>query len=238
MSGRRLRASASGARGDDQLSPSGWRAHGTRKRYAFCSKCVGEKQARRIGKLWRCLDCGTEVEPPRGAGRADFRNVPKESIAGRLHQSSSEADHASVILALRNAGAIENVRGLDRGDPQERFRLDVPSMAAVDALIDHVENGNKSADDIDEFFEIAERLVRDIRRSMIHVADYLADFSYTSLNAHVAPVGSRVVDDVKGWRNPRMSDAYRRFLMKKALMLACYGLEVREIIVARKGKSR
>lgn len=205
---------------------------GGRNRYAFCSKCNVERRAVAFGKTWRCLECGTEVEPPRGAGRADFRNVPKESIAGRLHQSTSEAAHASVVLALRNAGKIENVRGLDRGDPQERFRLDVPSVPAVEALLDYIDardNGPTANPELG-------RLARDVRRSFIHVADYLADFTYTSLDPAVGPVGDRIVDDVKGFRNPRMSDAYRRFLMKKALMLACHGLDVREIVVRSKGK--
>lgn len=63
-----------------------------------------------------------------------------------------------------------------------------------------------------------------------HICYYEADFTYYEHVHHVPPNGRkvrrdtpiRVVEDVKGVR----TDVYR---IKKALMLACHGIEVREL---------
>jgi hypothetical protein len=57
----------------------------------------------------------------------------------------------------------------------------------------------------------------DLKVNDVHVTNYIADFAY-----HDAETGERVVEDVKG-----MSTAEYR--IKKALMLACLGIEVREV---------
>ena len=51
----------------------------------------------------------------------------------------------------------------------------------------------------------------------VHLCDYLADFRYTD-----AETGEEVVEDVKGWR----TETYR---LKKRLMLALHGVEIREV---------
>ena len=53
--------------------------------------------------------------------------------------------------------------------------------------------------------------------------DYVADFVYT-----VTATGERVVEDVKGYRNPS-SAPYRVFVLKRKMMLARYGIRVREV---------
>lgn len=52
---------------------------------------------------------------------------------------------------------------------------------------------------------------------------YVADFVYT-----VTATGERVVEDVKGYRNPS-SAPYRVFVLKRKMMLHRYGIRVREV---------
>ncbi len=66
--------------------------------------------------------------------------------------------------------------------------------------------------------------IRSLRRQVtfhlrvggVHVCDYRADFVYTDKRT-----GKRVVEDAKGVRT-------KEFIIKKALMLACLGIEVVE----------
>lgn len=139
---------------------------------------------------------------------------------GRVHQSGSEADFATLVKVARDAGLIEDVRGLDRGDAQERFRCDVYSTLAVDALLEAAETMRESP----QFL----RLAREVRRSKIHVTDYLSDFSYTSRDLAWGPIGDRRIIDVKGWVDIRNNYAYRIFSLKKALVLACHSIEIEE----------
>lgn len=53
--------------------------------------------------------------------------------------------------------------------------------------------------------------------------DYVADFCYV-----VTATGERVVEDVKGYRNPS-SAPYRVFVLKRKMMLHRYGISVREV---------
>lgn len=195
---------------------------GGKQRTCWCPKCNKAQKAIKVGRVWRCTVCSTEVEPP----ASKYANVPKANPhTGRMHQSTKEANRASTILALRNAGVIGDVRGLDRGDPQERFRLEVYGSQAVAALCEAVEAAGEH--DIPAGLRV---LARDVRRSLVRVAgDYLADFTYTALDPAVGPVGTKVVEDVKGWRSARYNGSYRAFLVKKALMLACHGIEVKEV---------
>ena len=57
----------------------------------------------------------------------------------------------------------------------------------------------------------------DLKVNDRHVTTYLADFAYVD-----AETAERVVEDVKG-------HATGEYRIKKALMLACYGIEVREV---------
>lgn len=50
----------------------------------------------------------------------------------------------------------------------------------------------------------------------IKIGKYIADFAYTDKE------GNKIVEDVKGVRT-------REYLIKKNLMLACYGIEVAEV---------
>lgn len=52
---------------------------------------------------------------------------------------------------------------------------------------------------------------------------YVADFVYT-----VTKTGERIVEDVKGYRDPA-SAAYKVFTIKRKLMLWIYGIRVREV---------
>jgi hypothetical protein len=173
-----------------------------------CAKCATD----RIFIRRRCMVCG-EPAPPR---LSKLGNIPtKNELTGRLHQSKAEATFGAKLAQARELGMVKDVRGLDRGDPQERFRLDVYSSPAVEALLDKAER-----------LKSLEGLCRDIRRSRTHVTNFLADFAWVSLDPAWGPVGERRVVDVKG----RLAgDAYQRFLMKRALMLACHGIEVRVI---------
>lgn len=51
---------------------------------------------------------------------------------------------------------------------------------------------------------------------------YVADFVYTDKG------GNKVVEDVKGYRDPA-SAAYAKFVIKRKLMLYRYGIRVREV---------
>ena len=51
---------------------------------------------------------------------------------------------------------------------------------------------------------------------------YIADFVYTDVD------GREVVEDVKGYRDPQ-SAGYAKFVIKRKLMLAKYGISVKEV---------
>lgn len=53
--------------------------------------------------------------------------------------------------------------------------------------------------------------------------DYIADFEYTDTKT-----GQKVVEDVKGYRNPS-SAVYARFVLKRKMMLYFHGIEVKEV---------
>ncbi len=50
---------------------------------------------------------------------------------------------------------------------------------------------------------------------------YIADFTYTQ-------DGKTVVEDVKGYRDPK-SAGYAKFVIKRKLMLKFYGIEIKEV---------
>jgi formate-dependent nitrite reductase cytochrome c552 subunit len=194
-----------------------------RQRVDVCGKCAVERlflvQLRGKRREWRCVVCQEKAPPlPSKMG-----NVPKVNpMTGRMHQSTAEAHFGQKLAQARDLGMIENVRGLDRGDPQERFRLDVYGNQAVEALLDKAER-----------LDSLEGLCRDVRRSKTHVSNYLADFAWVSLDPAWGPVGERKVVDIKG----RLAgEAYQRFLLKKALMLACHGVEVD--VIDKHGRDR
>ncbi len=54
----------------------------------------------------------------------------------------------------------------------------------------------------------------------VFVCTYEGDFMYVEK-------GETVVEDAKGYKS-KSSQAYRIFLIKKKLMLACYGIEIKE----------
>jgi hypothetical protein len=205
------------------LGPRQRREKYTRKWVDFCVKCNAERfyltkiihrRRRRV-----CIVCGEDA-PPQPSKMA---NIPtRNPLTGRLHQSKAEASFGAKLAQARNLGLIEDVKGLDPRIPQERFRLDVYSNQAVEALLDKAER-----------LESLEGLCRDIRRSKAHICSYLSDFSWVSLDPAWGPVGERRVVDVKG----RLAgDQYRRFLLKKALMMACHGIEVG--VVDKDGRER
>lgn len=160
---------------------------------------------------------------PPAKKRAAVPTVAKGT--GRRHASGTEASLGGLLLVARTVGAISDVRGLDRGDPQESFALDVYGSKQVEALLLEVEKRT----DKPCCLPLA-RLCQDVRRSRVRCGRYLADFTYTSQDTAWGPVGERVVLDAKGgWRDPRRNSQYRIFLMKKALMLAAHSVEVVEM---------
>lgn len=181
-------------------------------RVAFCTKC---NEDRPVGHS-RCLVCRERVEP----SASKFKNVPEASKhgTGRIFQSKRERAHEPVLLAMRNAGLLSELQY------QERFRLDVFSTQAVEALLEFLEGGIEFEMSVDpEGWVVGagdrvrlERLVKDLRRARHHVCDYIAD--YTFLDEH----GRKRIHDPKGYRTPV-------FAIKKRLVLACQGLEVEEV---------
>lgn len=59
-------------------------------------------------------------------------------------------------------------------------------------------------------------------RTIEQECTYVADFVYTDKS------GNKVVEDVKGYRDPS-SAAYAKFVIKRKLMLYRYGIRVREV---------
>jgi hypothetical protein len=178
---------------------------------AWCPICEGNRGfiPTRFNTLV-CAWCKTRLVRP-----TKFGNVPERNAStGRFHQSKAEGRRATELLALERSGAITNVRGLHRDDSQETFRLDVYATPEVEVLLAEVA---MHPDD-----ERLTRCARDVERSLIRIARYQADFTYTSNSPEVGPVGEKIVEDVKGYRTP----TYR---MKRALMLAAHGIEIREI---------
>lgn len=175
----------------------------------FCVECQ-----RATVFVWdRCIRCRKKLPKASKLG-----NVPKRNkITGRLHQSTAEANFASTVVTWRNAGLVSDIRGLDRGDPQERFRLEVYGTKEVEALLEVLEASGSPE---------LRTVVRDVRRSKVHICDYVADFTMTSQHHNVGPVGERLVYDVKGNYG---GDAGRRYQVKKRLMLACHGMEIQEV---------
>jgi hypothetical protein len=172
---------------------------------AWCPMCEANMTflPTHLGGL-KCRRCSTRLPTA-----SKFGNRPTKSITGRMHHSRAEASHASEVLAMEQAGLITDVRGLHRSDSQEEFALVVPSRLPVEALLDYVEM--LCPDDAH-----AKRLCTDVRRSMVKIARYRADFSWTNDR------GEKVVQDVKGVKTA----SYR---MKRALMLAAHGIEIQEI---------
>lgn len=199
----------------------GWRwGRKTKPRVDFCVKCNKERTFLPNlcydgwSKYVHCSHCGDQA-PPKDSKLLNKPTV--NQLTGRGHQSKAEASFMALLFHARQAGLVENVRGLDRGDPQETFRLDVYGNGAVEALLGAVEDAAEHGRLL--------ALARDVRRSRSHICSYRSDASWTSLDPAWGTVGEKHVADVKGRRE---GDAYRRFLLKKNLMLACWGIEVEE----------
>jgi hypothetical protein len=166
----------------------------------------------------RCSHCGEEA-PPRASKLLNRPTI--NPLTGRGHQSKAEANVMGKVYQARELGLIEDVRGLDRGDPQETFRLDVYGNQAVEALVCKVEDVYSVAGDTHGLLVLA----RDVRRSKVHICNYRCDSSWTSKDPGWGPVGDKKVIDVKGRRD---GAAYRMFQVKQRLMLSCWGHEVEE----------
>ena len=162
-------------------------------------------------------------------------NKPTENPhTGRTHQSKKESHRASVIVALRNAGVIKDVRGLDRGDPQEEFRLEVYSNEMVHQMIALIEGTPTQRRSGSVFAAKLAAWCVNVRLSRHLVSKYRADFTYTVVKDHTRipglkgefQAGQKVVEDVKGRRYG--GDQAQRYAVKKTLMLVCHGIEVLE----------
>lgn len=205
-----------------------WAFRSQKPRVDFCVRCNGERAfipTKKDGRgrvQLRCVYCG-DVAPSKPS---KMLNQPTINAAtGRGHQSKAEANFMGQVFQARELGLIENVRGLDRGDPQETFRCDVYGNKEVEALVCKVEDvytiGTLTDRDKRELVVLA----RDLRRSKVHICNYRADASWHSRHPTWGPVGEKAVIDVKG---RRAGEAYRIFSIKKALVLACHGIEVEE----------
>lgn len=68
-------------------------------------------------------------------------------------------------------------------------------------------------------FDLIPKQVDDSGKVVERACTYKADFVYTEN-------GKRVVEDVKGYK---YNNAYQLFVIKRKLMLLCYGIRIREV---------
>lgn len=178
----------------------------SRFKSGWCTKCNAE----RLIIKRRCQICGERV-----LGKSKYSNVPTRAIDGKLKHSRKEAGRLGVLLALYRGGKITNLQP-DPDDPrakQTRFRLELYSTQAVDALLEELELLSHGS-------ETLGRLVRDVRRSRQLVATYVSDYDYL-----VADTGEHTVEDVKGSRGS-LTETYK---IKRALMRVACDIEIKEI---------
>lgn len=182
----------------------------------WCPKCNHERPLAKLylgagarHRAWACVVCHERVSDPSKAWSAA---VPARDATGVMRQSTSEARRGTDLLTQKNAGVITNLRFCN-DHPRERFTLRVygsqPVAALLEEVLDLVLNPLMDA----RWRDRLRARVTDVERAQHVIAHYTPDFSYDDDR------GVHHVEDVKGRQ-------HEHWPMKKALMLACHGIEV------------
>lgn len=186
------------------------------RKSGWCVRCNAERPVRKASRVQtadddgkarlRCAVCFDPVEMP-----TKFGNKPTRSKhTGRLIHSKKEAAWEPTLIALANAGQIRELRAQG---PKYRFR--VYSNGPVGELLAAIWRTRLA--DPQERDALLVRLVQDVERSMVDIPGaFIPDWTF-----HDTRDDRFHVHDVKGARTLQ----YRRH---KALMLACFGVEVEE----------
>lgn len=205
----------------------------SRWKAAFCVKCNKEQPLIHNpakGPKFICAVCKDPVRLPNARGAKPTRSKHTGAMFPSIEESKREPD----LLALERGGAISDLRMQAwRDRPTTIYRLDVWSDEAVLALVAEVHRAITILRGVSDYRptwsdarESAKRLelrVQELNRAKHHVTTYTPDMEYRE------PAGGElVVEDVKTWSG-RKGAGEATFVMKKRLMLACHGIQVRAV---------
>lgn len=207
----------------------------SRWKVAFCVKCNKEQPLvhnTSKGPKFACAVCRDPVRLPSSRGAKPTRS----KHTGALFPSIEESKREPHLLALQQGGAISELRmAAWRERPTTRYRLDVWSDEAVLALVAEATRAIAILRAVSDYRptwadarESAKRLelrIQDLNRAKHHVTTYTPDMEYRD-----GPdgTGELVVEDVKSGSG-RMGAGDPTFVIKKKLMLACHGIQVRAV---------
>lgn len=220
----------------------------SRWKAAFCVKCNKEQPLIHNpakGPKFICAVCKDPVRLPNARGAKPTRSKHTGAMFPSIEESKREPD----LLALERGGAISDLRMQAwRDRPTTIYRLDVFGDEPVRALVGEalraaailreaqgamvtgtvLVSGNVigwrdfQADLISQALAL-ERRVQELNRAKHHVTTYTPDMEYRE------PAGGElVVEDVKTGSG-RKGAGEATFVMKKRLMLACHGIQVRAV---------
>jgi len=178
------------------------------------------------GPKFICIVCRCPVYLPSSRGAKPTRS----KHTGAMFPSIEESKREPHLLALERGGAITDLRMQAwRERRATTYRLDVWSDEAVLALVGEVMRTvafltspmfDGSVDSAMLVISLNMR-IQDLNRSKHHVTTYTPDAEYRD-------GGELVVEDVKSGSG-RMGAGEATFVMKKRLMLACHGIQVRAV---------
>lgn len=131
---------------------------------------------------------------------AKYGNRKTRTSDGIVHDSAREARRWTQLLILERAGEISGLRR------QVEFIL-IPDQREPSTEV--YQRGEKKG--MPKEGKLIERK-----------CSYVADFVYTDAD------GKRVVEDVKGYRDPS-SAGYAKFVLKRKMMLWLYGIRIMEV---------
>ena len=181
-------------------------------RVSWCVRCNADRPLTKIRGRAHCAVCNDRVELP-----SKMRNRPTRSKhTGRMIHSKKEAAWEPTLLALANCRQITDLRA-----QEPLYSFAVYSNRPVKALIEATTKIGKACENIERILISADatyllQLVKDVERSMVRIPGrYRPDWTFRDAD------GQFHVHDVKGVRTAQ----YKR---NKALMLACFGIEVEE----------
>lgn len=132
---------------------------------------------------------------------AKYGNKKTRTSDGILHDSRKEALRWTQLQLLERAGEISNLKR------QVEFIL-IPDQREPSTEV--YQKGEKKG--MPKEGKLLERK-----------CTYIADFVYTDLKT-----GKKVVEDVKGYRDPS-SAGYAKFVLKRKLMLYIHNIKIKEI---------
>lgn len=126
----------------------------------------------------------------------------KITIDGITFDSIKEAQRFDELRLLERAGAISDLQR------QVKFQL-IPAQYEDRATGEYYKVGDKKG------------LPKLKTVCLEQSVDYIADFVYREN-------GKKVVEDVKGYRDPS-SAGYAKFVLKRKMMLWFYGIKIKEV---------